>query len=172
MLEDNPILKQRLLALGAFSGIAVFAVAALDVMVTGGFDFGPGRTPYDRTPPSAYVQVVDAARYVGDRFRQISWNEPIFIETSDAATAEHLAGDNDGSPPPTTFGTAEELYQDIAALYEDARYGYREAPQYEDAPAANANGAYEHDVYGEAASALSEAEADKIASAYGNESPW
>ena len=48
MFDDNPVLKERMMGLGAFAGIAVFAVMAVDVMVTGGFDFAPGPTMSER----------------------------------------------------------------------------------------------------------------------------
>lgn len=72
MLEDNPVLKERLLAFGAFAGIGVFAIASVHVMISGGFEFEPGRTVQQRAQPSAYVRVVEAAHYVRDRVSEIS----------------------------------------------------------------------------------------------------
>ena len=43
MLDDNPVLKERLMGVGAFAGIAMFAIGAVDVLVTGGFDFAAER---------------------------------------------------------------------------------------------------------------------------------
>lgn len=158
MLDDNPVLKERVMAFGAFAGIALFAVASLDVMISGGFDFGPGRAETHRDQrPTAYVRVVDAANYVTDRFREISWDEPMFIDSAEAATPEDLAGANDGSAAPETTSASmdEALYQHIDALYEETQ-PIEDEPTYDDA------------VYAEP----SDAEADKIASAYGNASPW
>ena len=112
MLEDNPVLKERLRAVGAFAGIAMFAVAAVDVMLTGGFDFAPGRTVSESQQPSAYVRVVDAAQYVSDRVRTISWDEPMFIGEADAATSEELAGANDGSSHAISGPSGDELYSE------------------------------------------------------------
>lgn len=174
MLDDNPVLKERLAAFGAFAGIAVFAVAAVDVMVTGGFDFGPGRAPYNREQPRAYVRVVDAAEYVSGRFRQLSWSEPQLIDEAAAATPEALAGANDGSEPANTFSgpTGEDLYQEIASLYADSEDGYREQADYADAAAIDEP--YAQDEYGDAASAdeFSPEEAEKLAIASGSASPW
>ena len=159
MLDDNPILKERLMALGAFAGIAVFAVTAVDTMVSGGFDFGPGRAPYARQQPTAYVRVVDAAQYMSDRFNEISWDAPTFADTP--AAEENLAGATDGSQPVEAFSEAsgDDLYEEIASLYEG-----EQADAYEDTPT------YEDEIYeGEPAQAASD---DKPASAYENGSPW
>jgi len=159
MLDDNPVLKERLMALGAFAGIAVFAVTAVDTMVSGGFDFGPGRAPYARQQPTAYVRVAEAAQYVSDRFNEISWDAPTFADT--AAAEENLADANDGSQPVETFSEAsgDDLYEEIASLYEG-----QPADAYEDTRT------YEDEIYeGEPAQAASD---DKPASAYENGSPW
>ncbi|MBL8545724.1 MAG: hypothetical protein JNL81_04630 [Hyphomonadaceae bacterium] len=163
MLDDNPVLKERLMACGAFAGIALFAIAAVDVMVTGGFDLGAARADYNREQPSAYVRVVDAANYVGDRFRTISWDAPTFIDSADAATSDDLAGADDGAPPPDATST-EDLEQQIVALYEN------DTPSYESSAAdyATPSGSEDESPYTEE----SDAEADKIASAYENASPW
>ncbi len=162
MLEDNPVLKERLMAVGAFAGIAIFAVAAVDVMITGGLDFASGRTVSEREQPSAYVRVVDAAQYVSDRVRTISWDEPMFIGEADAATSEELAGANDGSSEAMSGPSGEELYSEISALYEQSEpeEAYVEEPTYQDAPAYDDEPSYEDE--------FSPEEAEKLASAYGN----
>lgn len=163
MFEDNPVLKERLMAVGAFAGIAVFAVAAVDVMLTGGFDFAPGRTVSERQQPSAYVRVVDAAQYVSDRVHTISWDEPLFIGEAEAATTEDLAGANDGSSDAMSGQpTDEELYSEISAIYEqsDPEQAYVEGPSYQDAPVYDEEPSYEDE--------FSPEEAEKLASAYGN----
>lgn len=169
MLDDNPVLKERLMAVGAFAGIGLFAVAAVDVMVTGGFDFGAARAPYNREQPSAYVRVVDAAQYVSDRFREMSWDEPMFVGDASAATNEDLAGANDGSPPPEMADqpSADELYAEVVALYVQSEDGYRDEPAYEDASAID-----EEPTYIEPADEYSPEEAAKLATASGSASPW
>ncbi len=159
MLDDNPVLRERLMAFGAFAGIGVFAVAAVDVMISGGFDFAPGRAPQARAEPSAYVRVVDAAHYVRDRVSQISWDEPMFVDT--AAATEDLAGANDGSRPPERYAetSSDDLYQQIASLYAG-----EPADTYEDTQS------YEYQTYeGEPAQPASE---EKLTSAYEDASPW
>lgn len=155
MFNDNPTVRERWLALGAFGGIAVFAVAAVDVMLTGGFDFAPARTISDRAQPSAYVRVVDAANYVTDRVRSVSWDQPRLIDEASAATTEELAGADDGS------STNDPLYAEIDALYRqsEAEAADVEQPFYQDAPAYDV-GAYEDE--------FSPEEAEKLASASGN----
>jgi hypothetical protein len=155
MFNDNPTVKERWLALGAFGGIAVFAVAAVDVMLTGGFDFAPARTVSDRAQPSAYVRVVDAANYVTDRVSSVSWDEARLIDEASAATTEELAGADDGS------STSDALYAEIDALYRqsDPETANIDAPSYQDAPAYD-DGAYEDE--------FSPEEAEKLASASGN----
>lgn len=155
MFNDSPTVRERWLALGAFGGIAVFAVAAVDVMLTGGFDFAPSRTVTDRPQPSAYVRVVDAANYVTDRVRSVSWNEARLIDEPSAATTEELAGADDGS------SAYDPLYAEIDALYRqsESEAANIDAPSYQDAPAYD-DGAY--------ADEFSPEEAEKLASAYGN----
>lgn len=140
MLDDNPVLKERLMACGAFAGIAVFAVAAVDVLVTGGFDFGAERAPCYRDQPSAYVRMANAAEYVSDRVQHISWDDAFTIGEAEAVPSEELAGENDGSPPPQAPGQTsdEELSQAIGALYaeEPAEYeGYAEETYPDETPA-------------------------------------
>jgi hypothetical protein len=163
MFDDNPVLKERLMAASAFAGIALFAVAAVDVMLTGGFDFAPGRTVTEREQPSAYVRVVDAAQYVSDRVRTISWDQPMFVGEAEAATTEDLAGANDGSADAMSGQPApDQLYSDISALYEQSEpeEAYVEEPSYQDAPAYDEEPTYENE--------FSPEEAEKLASAYGN----
>ena len=160
MLDDNPVLKERLMACGAFAGIALFAVTAVDVMLTGGFDFAPGRNPAAEQP-GAYVRVVGAAQYVSDRVRTISWDEPMLVDDAAAANSEQLAGANDGSTTPMSAEpSGDDLYSEIASLYErgEPEAAYVEEPSYEDTPA------YDD----EAVEEFSPEEAEKLASAYGS----
>lgn len=171
MLDDNPVLKERLMAFGAFAGTCVFGVAAVNLMISGGFDFGVEREPYNRQQQaSAYVRVVEAAQFVSDRAREVSWNEPMFIGEAEAATAEPLAGENDGTP---SQGEASDdyLHQQIAALYqrqqEADQQTQAEDAYYEDAPAYDdgaEQASYEEEYSPEAA--------EKVISASENESPW
>lgn len=166
MLDDNPILKERLMAFGAFAGITVFGLAALNVMISGGFDFGAEREPYNRQQqPSAYVRVVEAAQYVRDRAQEVSWDEPMFISQAEAATTETLAGENDGSPQNET--SDGYLHQQIAALYERQQEAQPDDTYYEAEPTYGddaAEASYEDEYSPEAA--------EKVISASENASPW
>lgn len=132
MFDHNPVLRERVMAFGAFAGIAVFAVAAVDVMITGGFDFAPSRAVGEQRQPSAYVRMVDAAQYVSDRVRSVSWDEPTLISEASAATTEDLAGANDGSSQYADTSDAD-LYSEIGALYEESEpeAAYVEEPSYD-----------------------------------------
>ncbi len=161
MLDDNPVLKERLMAFGAFAGIGVFAIASVHVMISGGFEFEPSRSVQQRTQPTAFVRVVEAAHYVRDRVSEMSWDQPMFVDAEAAATAEEaLAGANDGSRPVEAYSetSSDDLYEEIASLYEN-----EPAQAYEDT-------SYQDEIYeGEPAQAASD---DKPASAYENGSPW
>ncbi|MEQ1810276.1 MAG: hypothetical protein ABL889_10130 [Terricaulis sp.] len=166
MLDDNPILKERLMGLGAFGGIAVFGLAAVNVMISGGFDLGAERAPYNREQPSAYVRVVEAAQYVSGRAREVSWDEPVFIGNAEAATPEQLTGENDGAAP-LSEASDGYLHQQIAALYERQQEPQTEDTYYEDEPA--------YDDGAEQASYADEYSPDapeKVISASENASPW
>ncbi|MEQ1820114.1 MAG: hypothetical protein ABL871_16040 [Terricaulis sp.] len=156
MFDDNPVLKERLMGVGAFAGIAMFAMGAVDVLVTGGFDFGAEREPYDRAQPSAYVRVVDAAQYVGNQVQRISWDDTFAIGEAQAATTEGLVGENDGSQPSDAESqpSEDELLQAVADLY---------AQQPSDEH-------YSNDTYTE--EDAQPVEDDKLASASENASPW
>lgn len=171
MLDDNPVLKERLMAIGAFAGIGVFALAAVEVVITGGFDFDVGRVSSQReqAQPSAYVRVVDAAQYVSDRFRDISWDEPMFVGEASAATTEDLVGANDGSTPDVTDQPrADQLYAEAIRLYAQSEDTYRDEAAYEDAAAYDEPN-YESESAEVYEDAYSTGEAGKPVSAYGNE---
>lgn len=135
MLDNNPVLKERLMAFGAFAGIGIGAVAAVEVLVTGGFDIGATRAPYDREAPSAYVRVAQAAQSLSDSVRSVSWDDPLNM-TADAATSETLIGSNDGAPSPeaTKATSSDDLHREIEALYAQGQ-AYVEEPSHQDAEA-------------------------------------
>jgi hypothetical protein len=178
MLDNSPVLRERLAAFGAFAGIAVFAIAAVDVMVTGGFDFGPGRAPYNREQPSAYVRMVDAANYVSDGIGSLGLGDAFARPPDTSASEERLAGEYDGNVTPANAAEidGDDLYEEIAALYAQSEDLVVEEPAYEDAPAIDAEVADPEPIHDEqdweAQPLGDEAEAEKIASAYGSESPW
>lgn len=176
MLEDRPVVRERLMAFGAFAGIAVFAVAAVDVMVTGGFDFGAERAPYDRERPSAYVRMVEAANYVGGSLRSMRWDSTAEARTPDTTAVEvRLAGEDNGAAPPVGEAEIEgdHLYEEIAALYEQS--ASFEEPFYEEAPPTDLETRemdYPAPDWDGEPLGGEPAYADKLSSAYENGSPW
>lgn len=119
MLDDYPVLKDRLKALAVFSGIAIAAVAGFDLIITGGFDFlAPGRE-VRQVAPSAYVTVVDQPWVSRTSYALLSSTEPMFAGEDRGYTGEELAGSYDdaqrGSYP---VQREDDLYREIEALYE------------------------------------------------------
>lgn len=165
MFDDNPLLKERLMGVGAFAGIAMFAIGAVDVLVTGGFDFAAERAPYSRAQPSAYVRVADAAEYVSNQVQRIFWDDTFAIGEAQAATPEEdLVGENDGSPPPDASQTSDdELLQAVAALYAE-----RASEDDASADQIDPDEAYSDESYADDHSA----EDEKLANASENASPW
>lgn len=159
MLDHDPVLKERVMGIGAFLGIGIFAVAAVNLMISGGFDFGPGRAPYDRDRPSPYVQMADAARYVSDSFSSAAWADTSAPDTSQSE--ERLVGEDDGAPSPQTVTAVSDtdLYQEIDALYERGDASYAEDESYDEA--AEEEAAY-----------VDEYPAEDDSSASENASPW
>jgi len=131
VLDDHPVLKDRLTALGVFSGIAIGAVAGFDMVISGGLDFITPGSEIRQVAPSAYVRVVDQPWATQTRFIPLSSNEPLFAGGAYAAEApERLAGGMDeAAAPHGSYAEApseDELYAQIEALYQrqDARNYY------------------------------------------------
>jgi hypothetical protein len=122
MLEDRPILKDRLLALATFSGIAIAAVSGFELVITGGFDFMTPGAEVRQVAPSAYVQVIDVPWSNEGRVVTLSSNEYMFAGEAAAATMDDLAGSvadetaPDGGYP--VGPTADEISASIETLYE------------------------------------------------------
>jgi hypothetical protein len=133
MLEDHPVLKDRLLATGVFSGIAIAAVAGFEMIISGGFDFLMPGAEVREVAPSAYVTVMEVPWSPQGRVIPLSSNEPLFAEDLAPASAEDLAGGHEDAAAPQgryPERTQEDIYADVAALYEDAA---AEPAQYETA---------------------------------------
>lgn len=122
MLENHPVLRDRLLALATFSGIAIGGVSGFDLVITGGFDFISPGAEVREVAPSSYVQVIDAPWPDEGRVVALSSNEYMFAGEAAAATLDDLAGGAadqsapDGGYPPAP--DEEELSASIEALYE------------------------------------------------------
>lgn len=135
-------LKDKLKALGAFSAIAIGAVAGFEMVIGGGFDFLTPAPEVREVAPSSYVTVYQAPWSPQAQVVPLSSTEPLFAH--DAPTvetpADRLAGGyDDPSAPEMAFPevSEEEIRAQIAALYaNDTGPGYADAAiVYKDAPA-------------------------------------
>jgi hypothetical protein len=122
MLEDRPILVDRLKALGVFSGIAVAAVAGFELVISGSLDFITPGQEIREVAPSSYVQVVDSLWSADARVVALASTEPYFVDNyHDARADRDLAGGwEDRDAPDGGYPEApseDELYADIQALY-------------------------------------------------------
>ena len=135
--------KDRLKALGAFSCIAIGAVAGLEMVIGGGFDFINLGAEVREVAPSRYVAVYQAPWSPEARVVALSSTEPLFAgEYIQVDTpADRLAGGyDDPAAPDMAYPEIDEddLYHRIAALYESSGPSYEDAPvAYEDAPIAD-----------------------------------
>jgi len=147
MLDSNPILRERLLAIAAFGAIAIGSATAVDTMVTGGFDFPVARDAAHSA--SAPVLAMADGWTVTPRAEPVSWiaDPP---PTEDAPANDALDGGALAEAAPTE-PTEAEIYEEIRALYEDA----------EPAPEDNAITAEDAEPF-----------EGKVASAYESASPW
>ncbi len=121
MLEDRPVLKDRLTAGAVFAGIALGAVSGFELVITGGFDFlTPGREVRE-VAPSAYVIVERAPWQAEARYVRLSSTEPLFAgETVVNAAGDLAGGPYDETAPDGAYATAPneaDLYREIEALY-------------------------------------------------------
>ncbi len=141
MLDDRPILKDRLLALGTFSGIAIAAVAGFEMVIGGGMDFLMPGQEIRAVGPSSFVRVVDQPWSAEQtRLVPVSSNEYMFAGEDTPYPAERLVGAADDADLPRGGYPAQsedELYANIEALYarQDAAYAVEEVA-YESEPAA------------------------------------
>lgn len=142
MLDDRPILKDRLLALATFSGIAIAAVSGVEMVIGGGFDFAMPGQEIRAVAPSQYVRVVDQPWSAEQtRLVPISSNEYLFAGEDAPYPAERLVGAADDADLPRGGYPAQsedELYANIEALYarQDAQEYRVEEVAYESEPVA------------------------------------
>jgi hypothetical protein len=142
MLDDRPILKDRLMALGTFSGIAVAAVAGFEMVIGGGMDFLMPGQEIRAVAPSSYVRVVDEPWSAEPtRLVPLSSNEYMFAGNAAPFPEERLAGGWDDADAPQGSYPAvseDELYANIEALYarQDAEEFAVEEVAYESEPTA------------------------------------
>lgn len=121
MLDDRPILKDRLTATAVFTGIAIGAVAGFEMVIGGGFDFllpAAAATP----APAAQIEYlnVDVASYEGDGQ---AWPVASYYAPEQApndAGVEDLAGAGQDALRADPIPTEYEVREEIAELYEPA----------------------------------------------------
>lgn len=171
MLEQRPVLKERLLACAVFGAIAIGVVAASDVLVTGGFDFpSTERGAYADTPNFFQVAARDQSDSLAPQAHARAWDEEFATDAEyTSSAAEELAGAADSTD--TQFSayrgpSEEELRREMAEMYAAL-------------PNASGDAAYADDTYAqepyEAEPVYAEAAPNsdgKDSSAYGNASPW
>lgn len=135
MLDNHPVLKDRLTACAVFSGIAIAAVSGMNLIIGGGFDFITPGNEIREVAPSQYVQVVDQPWAEQTRYVPISSNEPMFAGETVAVSDESLAGAADDASAPAghyPVQTEEDLYREVNALYQDQEQEAAAATQYAD----------------------------------------
>lgn len=129
MLDNRPILKDRLMALATFTGIALGGVAGVECVITGGFDFLSPGAEIREVAPSSYVQVVNPTWLNEGEVIPLSSREPLFAHddyttqqvayvAADADDNRRLLGDGVNAPRPApSERTLADIQADIDALY-------------------------------------------------------
>lgn len=118
------VMQERLKALGAFSCIAIGAVAGLEMVIGGGFDFINLGPDVRAVAPSNYVTVYQAPWSSETRVVSLSSTEPLFAGDFMLVGTESdrlNGGYDDAAAPEGGYPDADDndLYRQIAALYED-----------------------------------------------------
>ncbi len=143
MLDDRPVLRERILASATFAGIAFGTLFALDFIVTGGFDFGAQRSASTYADPYGVASDAIIAQPPGaSTVTPLALIDPTIIDTPPPttedlgdATAADQASDDSAAP------SEDQLQREIAELYErqDQRAASAADPYAgaEDAPAAD-----------------------------------
>ena len=162
-MDRRALLQDRLKALGAFTGIAIGAIAGFEMVIGGGFDFITPPTEVREVAPSRYVAVQHVPWSSQAQIIPLSSTEPLFAgDFAEVQTAsDDLAGGyDDPTAPDMAFPEVNEdtIRAQIAALYaNETGPGYVDAAiAYEDAPAIDEANA-EPDPYAEAEAMIEEA---------------
>jgi hypothetical protein len=167
-LDRRARFHDRLKALGAFTGIAIGAVAGFEMVIGGGFDFITPSPEVRQVGPSRYVTVEQMPWSPEARVVQLSSTEPLFagdfmhIDTPSDGLA---GGYDDPAAPDMAYPevSEDEIRAEIAALYaDDGAPDYVEAGiTYEEAPPIEAPRADEKpDPYAEAEAMFEQALGD------------
>ena len=115
MPDERPVRRERLWAAATFAGIGLATVAALDFLVTGGFDYGAQRRASTYVDPLGASAV--AAQAPDSTVTALGWADPAIADPIDSAIV-------DDAPPAEELieGSADEAGDDIAAPSEDDLY--------------------------------------------------
>jgi hypothetical protein len=161
MLQHNPVLKERLTALGVFSGIAIAGVAGFELVISGSLDFITPGGQIREVAPSSYVRVVQEPWVQQTRYVPLTSSEPLFAGGEVERPAAELAGGwSDASAPDGVYSelpSEADLYAEIDALYvaaDEPRYNVQTASDDEpyvlyvdEAPKPNQPDAFEVSAY-------------------------
>lgn len=154
-LSGRALFHDRLKALGAFTGIAIGAIAGLEMVIGGGFDFMTPSPEVREVAPSRYVTVQQVPWSSQMEIIQLYSTEPLFSgDFTEVQTASNdLAGGYDDVSAPTGGYpdiSEDRVRADISSLYSN-NSSYREAGiTYQDAPAIDESQAAAPDPYAEA----------------------
>ena len=141
MPSKKPVRRERLWAVATFAGIALATVAALDFLVTGGFDFAAQRTTSTYADPLTDV----AAPAPASAVTALAWSDPVLADPVEPALAEDalpaeelIEGSADEPDHDVAAPSEDELYREIARLYAEqderaARAAEEEAQALQDA---------------------------------------
>lgn len=121
----HPGLRDRIEALGAFTGIAIGAVAGVEMVIGGGFDVLMPGDELRQVAPSAYVQVADGFWDSRAQVIPLSSTEPYFMgddyyEFAASADTALSGGYEDTAAPDGDYPPAPDmdaLNAEIEALY-------------------------------------------------------
>jgi hypothetical protein len=120
MPDERSARRERLWAVATFAGIGLATVAALDFLVTGGFDFGAQRTTSTYADPLTAV----AAPAPASAVTALAWSDPAIADPVEPALAddalpveELIEGSADEPAHDIDAPSEDELYREITRLY-------------------------------------------------------
>lgn len=121
MLENHPVLKDRLTACGVFAGIAVGAIAGVEMIIGGGFDIITPGQEIREIAPSAYVTVAPSDWFSTGAVAvtSLASTEPLFAGEAFASEANLDGGANDATAPNRSYAEVDDraLARHVEALY-------------------------------------------------------
>lgn len=127
MFDQTPI-RERTVAIGVFTAIALGGLGAINLLFTGGFASLPHSAEAAAEPEPAYVRVRESNWAPSVAPARITPTSYVIGEDKSAAyPVDDLAGDID-APPPTRERSYEDISRDIDALYQQAAEYVPEPP--------------------------------------------